>query len=220
MPFEMINAAQKLFVFKEGSGYSCLGFDVVRDRTRQYAALLGELLPRPLPYANSEALKLYESLERRLAQSDVARTLTIYDPNTPRDLVGILESARLCRTRIRLFYGDRDTGRDWNEENDIEGYLGRTMGPIHCPMLLKTTASSGGGIILSACVVRVVTTAGKQVLWQHPKYHSLPFTISDIPSTDPATARWPIEVLRAGEVHARFKSRQEAERFVRKMSGK
>jgi len=166
-----------------------------------------------------EALQLYEVIEQRLAKSDAARTLTIYDPNTPRDLVSILEGARMGRTRIRLFYGDRDTGRDWNEENDVEGYLGRTMGPIHCPILLKTTASSGGGIILSACVVRVVT-AGKRVLWQHPKYHSLPFHISDTPSSDPANARWPIEVLRAGEVHARFTSWLEAERFVRKMTGK
>jgi len=219
MPIVSINTAQKLFVYKAGSGSSCLGFDVVRDRTRQYAELLGESLPRPLPYANSEALKLYEAIEQRLAKSDAARNLTIYDPNTPLDLVTILESVRLSRTRIRLFYGDRDSGRDWNEENDVEGYLGRTMGPIHCPILLKTAASRGGGIILSACIVRVVTTAGKRVLWQHPEYHSLPFHISDTPGSDPANARWPVEVLRAGEVHARFKSRREAERFIRKMSG-
>jgi hypothetical protein len=139
-----INTEQHLFVLRERGGCSCLGFEVVRDRTRQYAALLGESLPDPLPYATLDALRLYENIEMRLARSPIARHLTIYDPNTPEQLVTILERVRLRRIRIRLFYGDAQTGRDWNEENDVEGYLARTSGPIHCPILLKTKSSTGG----------------------------------------------------------------------------
>jgi hypothetical protein len=219
MLLHRIDAERQLFVLKEGDGYSCLGFDVARDRTRQYAELLGESLPEPLPYATTEALKLYEEVERRFAKSHVARTTTLYDPNTPSKLTSVLEEARRNKTRLRLFYGDRETGRDWNEENDIEGYLGRTMGSIHAPILLKTKSSSGGGIILSACIVKVVATTTKHILWQHARYHILPFTIADAPNENSATSEWPIEVLRAGEVHARFKNRQNAEKYIRKMTG-
>ncbi len=212
-----INSKQQLFVIKAGSGYTSLGFNVARDRTRQYASFLGEMLSEPIPYGTSDAYRLYTEIENRLAKSAVARRLTIYDPNTPPELISILEKARVHKTRIRLFYGDPATGRDWNEENDVEGYLGRTMGPLHCPILLKTNASSGGGIILSACIVKVIATEGRRPLWQHPKYHSLPFTISNTLASSPPHADYPVEVLRAGEVHARFTTRQQAERFLKKI---
>jgi hypothetical protein len=218
MLLDSINTERRLFVLRKGNGYSCLGFDVARDRTRQYAQLLGELLPEPLPYATSEAFELYGEVERRFANSHVARTITLYDPNTPSDLAGLLEEARRNGMRIRLFYGDRHTGRDWNEENDIEGYLGRTMGPIHAPILLKSKSSCGGGIILSACIVKLLATATKRSLWQHPRYHTLPFSIADASSRTQTQTEWPIEVLCAGEVHARFKSRAEAARYVRRLT--
>jgi len=219
MPLDSINSEQRLFVLNAGRGFTCLGFDVVRDRTRQYAGFLGETLIEPLPYGSVEAFRLYQEIEHRLAKNSIAQKLTIYDPNTPKELIVVLENARVKKTRIRLFYGDLTTGRDWNEENNVDGYLGRTTGPIHCPILLKSKTSSGGGIILSGCIVKVVAAASKGTMWQHPHYHSLPFTISDIPSSNPAHAHLPVEVLRAGEVHARFATRQEAERFLRKITG-
>lgn len=208
-----------MFVLREHGGCSCLGFEVVRDRTRQYAALLGESLPDPLPYATLDALRLFEDIEMRLARSPIARHLTIYDPNTPEQLVTILERVRLSRTRIRLFYGDAQTGRDWNEENDVEGYLARTLGPIHCPILLKTNSSTGGVIILSASIVKLAATATKQTLWQHPAYHTLSFTISETPRSSPYSRDWPVEVLRAGQTWARFRNRSKAEKFIRRITG-
>jgi hypothetical protein len=219
MPLKTIDSEQQLFVLEDGGGFSCLGFEVVRDRTRQYAGFLGASLKEPLPYGTVEALQFFQEIEMRLANSAIARKLTVYDPNTPEDLLAILERVRLNKTRIRLFYGDRNTGRDWNSENDLEGYLGRTTGPIHCPILLASKASPCGGIILSAWIVKVIATASKHTLWQHPGYHSLPFTISDIPSSDPAHTHCPIEVLRAGVVHARFETRPQAARYLRKIAG-
>jgi hypothetical protein len=219
MSFVTINTERQMFVLREHGGCSCLGFEVVRDRTRQYAALLGVSLPDPLPYATLDALRLYEDIEMRLARSPIARHLTIYDPNTPGELVTILERVRLSRTRIRLFYGDAQTGRDWNEENDVEGYLARTSGPIHCPILLKTNSSTGGGIILSASIVKLAATATKRTLWQHPAYHTLSFTISETPRSSPYSRDWPVEVLREGQAWARFRNHAKARRFIRRITG-
>ena len=216
---QRIDEKEGLYVLSAGEGVTCLGFDVARDRTRQYAELLGESLPDPFPYGTAEAFRLYSEVEQRLAKSGIARRLTIYGPHTPDDLIAVLESARLANRRIRLFYGKRETGRDWNEENDVEGYLGRTTGTIHCPILLKSKFSAGGPIILSGCIVKVIATADKRILWQHPAYHSLPFRIAATPKTDLNHRRYPIEVLRADEVHARFETRAQAERFIRKMTG-
>jgi hypothetical protein len=93
------------------------------------------------------------------------------------------------------------------------------MGPIHAPILLKSKSSSGGGIILSACIVKLLATTTKRTLWQHPRYHTLPLSIADTLSGTQTRAEWPIEVLRGGEVHARFKSRAEAARYVRRLTG-
>ena len=58
--------------------------------------------------------------------------------------------------RVRLFLGDPETGRDWGEENDVTGYVGRSTGPSKVPLLLATRRSMGGGAILVDCVLRML----------------------------------------------------------------
>ena len=43
-----------------------------------------------------------------------------YDDETPPKVIEKLEHARLGRYRIRLCYGDKVTGADWQEENQVE----------------------------------------------------------------------------------------------------
>lgn len=219
VPLERIDVDERLFVLKSGDGFSCLGFDVVRDRTRQFADLLEQHLLEPIPYGTVEALKLYNELERSLASSHIAKTRTIYDANTPDGLVNVLENVRLANRRIRLFYGDRETGLDWNEAFEIEGYISRTCGPLHCAILVERKSSRGGGIILSAWIVKLVDTAARKVLWEHPSYHCLRLAIVDTPATRSENWRLPVQVLRAGKLHARFATRVAAERFISKMTG-
>lgn len=44
-----------------------------------------------------------------------------YYADTPDAVVGALEHARSTQQRIRLYLGDRTTGRDWLEEHDTKG---------------------------------------------------------------------------------------------------
>jgi len=44
-----------------------------------------------------------------------------FHEQTPVEVVGALSAARHARTRVRIRLGDRETGKDWLEEFDVEG---------------------------------------------------------------------------------------------------
>lgn len=105
------------------------------------------------------------------------RNGTAYHEETPENIVQILESARASNrsTRLRFCFGDVDTGRDWGEVNDIEGYIGRSTGSIKIPLLIKTVNSSGGGALLDHCIVRIERKErgdkSYTEVYRHPLYH-------------------------------------------------
>ena len=94
---------------------------------------------------------------------------TSYHIDTPDEVVKVLEVARKNRTRIRLFYGDTNTGRCWLEVYGTIGRIGRSTGCNKIPLLIKTSRSTGGGAILDDCIVKI--TIDKKVVYQHPQYH-------------------------------------------------
>lgn len=71
--------------------------------------------------------------------------------------------------RLRLFYGDNESGKDWLEMHDTMGYVRNSTGPVKIPILIHNRNSIGGGAILTDCIVKI--THDKNVLYQHPKYH-------------------------------------------------
>ncbi|MFC0903820.1 hypothetical protein ACFHWD_03830 [Clostridium sp. MT-14] len=102
---------------------------------------------------------------------------TAYHADTDKKVIDILENTRMSNQRIRLFYGDIKTGRDWMEEYDTIGYIGRSTGKIKIPLLVKTNKSYGGGAILDDCIVKI--TLDKKIIYQHPKYHLPKINILD-----------------------------------------
>lgn len=102
---------------------------------------------------------------------------TAYYIGTDEKVVNILENARINHKRVRFFYGDVKTGRDWMEEYDTIGYIGRSTGKIKVPLLIKTNKSYGGGVILDDCIVKI--TIDKKIVYQHPKYYLPKINILD-----------------------------------------
>jgi hypothetical protein len=106
---------------------------------------------------------------------------TAYHEETPRSVIGILERFRKARTagiltsvpRLRLYYGDQRTGKDWGEVCDTTGYIGRSTGEVKIPILLHNRLSIGGTGILDHCIVKIEYANKKDggVLYQHPTYH-------------------------------------------------
>ena len=144
---------------------------------------------------------------------------TSFDERTPDEVIRVLESARQNRTRLHISLGDTASGRDWLEEFETHGYVGRSMGPVKVPLLVANTRSLGGGSILAHCIVRIRTSAGGLVLWQHPDYHhgTLEIRQKTEPVTLPDGRTLTVDVLRDGELHASFEDMQKARRWVNKL---
>lgn len=94
---------------------------------------------------------------------------TSYNQDTNDKVIEVLENARLNRVRIQVDYGHKN-GQSWGEINDITGYVGRSTGTQKIPLLIHNTRSLGGGALLTNCIVKIVTSKGKKVLYQHETF--------------------------------------------------
>ncbi|KWT98083.1 MULTISPECIES: hypothetical protein [unclassified Variovorax] len=207
-----INASQRLFVLPSGRGFSCLGFDVTFKRLRQFASLLGLASPNEADIGTLAQYQLYEAAQS--AYIATKPTTTLFDPDTPVKVQAVLEAYRQHGGRLRLFMGDALTGRDWLEEHDVIGTVGRSMGPIRAPLLISRRNSHGGGAILTACIVRIIDVASKQELYRHPAYR-VPNLVRHA-SKEPGYAA---SVSVDGELQASFKSDAKADKWIAFMQG-
>lgn len=146
---------------------------------------------------------------------------TRYSENTPAKVIKLLEEAIRHNFRIRVFYGDTETGRDWMEENGTIGTIGRSTGEIKIPLLIKTKRSIGGGSLLDGCIVKI--TMNEATMYQHEKYHLPEMKI--LPATEHLQEKGYTHtafVFNKGnfEIHANFKSQEQAAKWVDFIRGK
>lgn len=137
---------------------------------------------------------------------------TCYHAKTPAKVAYILERARDEGHRLRLFYGDAETGRDWLEECDTMGTIGRSTGTIKVPLLIRNARSSGGPAILDHCIVKI--TRNHEVLYEHPKYHTGELQVIYF-----AADAYPWKVARLGNIVAGFTDEGKARRFKSFLQG-
>ena len=146
-----------------------------------------------------------------------------YHSDTPPEVVKALHEARVHRKLIRIYLGDTVTGRDWLEENDVQGYVGNSVGPLKVPLLLATRNSAGGDAILDHCIVKIKQgVQNPQVVYQHPTYHTGKFVLREIdPKKEPTLIQAGLThaVDVEGENQANFHSFKEAMKYVEKMTG-
>ncbi|MBQ1293588.1 MAG: hypothetical protein IIY21_06090 [Clostridiales bacterium] len=137
-----------------------------------------------------------------------------FDKDTPDRVCRLLLSYMNTnpRVRIRLFYGDKKTGKDWCSEFDIMGYIGRSMGPVVIPLLINNRNSIGGNGIPDGCIVRI--TVDKMDVYRHPKYH-----IGKITFGPSGHANVPYGVFIDGENRANFKTQEKAKKWVQFILG-
>jgi hypothetical protein len=139
---------------------------------------------------------------------------TFYDSRTPDAVVQVLERCRLNGARVRLHYGGSETGRDWLEEWDVAGTIGRSMGPVKVPLLIANCRSTGGPALLDHCLVKI--TSGRHILYQHPRYHHEPISMRAVADSQHPDLK--VTVCVGGQAHARFSTVEKARRWLGRMN--
>jgi hypothetical protein len=142
----------------------------------------------------------------------VAESGTYYYPNTNDKVIEVLERCRIDKRRIQFFYGDVLTGRDWNEEHDTIGQVGRSTGPIKVPLLIPTSRSIGGGCILTDSILKIRDAKSKVVLYVADNYQ-LP-VIDIIPSD---MEGYQFNTVINGTLHGRHKTLRSAKMLKSKL---
>lgn len=95
-----------------------------------------------------------------------------YKTTTPEAVIRALNNSHVTHSRLHLSYGDTDTGRDWEETYDVEGYVGKTTGAVPIPILVYNKRSLGGAAILTDHIIKIKIAGQKGVtIYQHPQYH-------------------------------------------------
>ena len=140
---------------------------------------------------------------------------TFYDTRTPREVINALELSRRAGYRIRVWYGDAQTGAPWMEESDVTGYVSRTTGPVCIPLLVHNKRSLGAPAMLEHCIVRIVRADTRRTLYQHPTYRT-PMLVCR-----PTPDGWAVARLEgaASTDHALFPTEQKARRWADFMTG-
>jgi len=137
-----------------------------------------------------------------------------FDAGTSEPVKSALIRAYADKTRVRVWYGEQETGKAWPEEFDVTGYIGRSTGIKPIALLVHSNRSTGGPGLLTACIVRIDATDGR-TLYQHDRFNAGLWTITDQPAGEYAAA-----VSHDGELWARCKTRAQAVRLADFMAGK
>ena len=120
----------------------------------------------------------------------------------------LLNNLSMSQQRIRLVYGDTNTGIDWLEEYDVIGTIGRSTGIKQIPLLIKNSRSTGGGSILDDCILKIVDVKTKRILYQHEKYITSKFEIGFLA----ITGQYSVSI--GGKVQANFKTEKQAQKYI------
>jgi hypothetical protein len=127
---------------------------------------------------------------------------------------------------LRLFIGDIATGRDWCNEWDVVGFIGRSTGSQKIPLLLEpllegdrrgysVRSASGGGAILTDCILRIIDVNTRKELYRAANYQVPEFVITE----ERQFKDLPFLATRDGQEQARFASYGEACEYVAFMTG-
>lgn len=191
---------QQLFVISTGNSVSCLGFNVVYQQARELCrrlkataartrlaagmdALVELVMPREDQIGTIEQFQQHRALME--GYSKLNDSATWYDARTPAGVQRALESAMRSKDSIRVFTGDTVTGRDWMEEYDTIGRIGRSCGAMKVPLLIPK-GEAGGPALLTHCIVRIINVTTGAEVYKHPKYHAPKMELVEAASYDKA----------------------------------
>lgn len=200
---------RRLFVIQHSGWVTCHGFDNLYRDSKQMAESISrtDLIPEE---AEIGTIKQYEQHKKLLAlygESAKSRE-TWFSPGTVDSVKRILESNMNSANRLRIFYGDTETGSSWMNEYDVVGTISRSIGTMKVPLLVCSERSRGGSAILTDCIVKIIDKNG--VLYQHPKFNVPEIQVRPCKDNEGYSHE---AIVGDGKLRARFKSELSAQRW-------
>jgi hypothetical protein len=207
-----VNKEQGVFVQNFNDGCTTLG----SDQDFKILAKIVHRLGLSIPVRENEKGTLSQYLlykEAIKAYADARLNETWHHPDALPEVSKIIDRCIKNGTRVRLFYGDTNTGHEWGEENDVLGTIRRTTGPLKSPIMIPKGEHSGSKI-LEHCLLKIMDADTHSVLWVHKHYQTPAFAI-----TEDHTPKLPFMATMNGQLKARFTSFAKAAAWVAFMSG-
>lgn len=205
-----INEKQSLFSIKNGDGYTTMGFQHVYD-TLNALIKRGNLKDFEVKESEIGTIQQYNQYTEAFGKyAKLNRNTTWHSPNALPAVKKIIDEYMHIDIPLRIFYGDVETGRDFLEECDVIGKIGRSTGVFKTPILV-TKDGYGGPALLEDIIIKIMRADTGQVLWTHKNYQKPTFDIQKKESMH--------EVYVNGSLQASFKNVEEAANFISFLSG-
>lgn len=190
-----INSDTQFYITDSGSSYH---FNYILNTCKELCSQMQKLKAKTSKNVIPEDLDQYITTNASLDSLKGTQTLwdiwgiliksasklplgTFFHHQTDKKVRSILETARKRGQRLRLFYGDVGTGKDWLEEIDVLGTIGRSSGVLKIPLLISDNEDGGPGI-LDHCIVRVLDADTGKELYRTSNYQLPKFSIKENPS--------------------------------------
>lgn len=124
--------------------------------------------------------------------------------------------------RVRIWYGDRKTGKAWNEEYDVTGRIGRSCGDIKLPLLIHDSRCYGGPALYVGSIIRIDDIEDKKTLWKVSNFHVPEMTVHcNGKDNEYKWEVWQKEDSKSDFEHiASFKTENQALRWIDFMNGR
>lgn len=148
-------------------------------------------------------------------QYKVSDNGTAFHIDTDNEVCRILDEAINSQRRLKIYLGDTKTGKDWNEEHDTIGRIGRSTGIFKIPLLIHNSRSLGGPALLDNCIVKIKDIETGRVLFHVPNYHNAYFSIVLCTHLSPEYTH---SVMIDHKLYSNHKSLRSAKLLVNKLS--
>lgn len=145
-----------------------------------------------------------------------------FQDNTTQGIKNALMEAKKIGLRIRIFYGDPETGEDSLAEFDTVGYVYLRKEAPHYPILIydKGTRSGEGALIKCQNVMKVIICdkRNKRVLYENPHYYTPALEIKP-PWKQEALQGFSCRVDAEGKTMKHFHSKDRAQNYINWIEG-
>lgn len=91
-------------------------------------------------------------------------------------LASIFQARTLKSQRVRIWYGNVQTGRAWNDTYNVSGYIGRTADRYPRPAVMGFKSSLEGDVIHTSKIVRIDIVETGETVYAHESFHVVAFS--------------------------------------------